>query len=272
MRELILNGYIDEDVWYGDEITPDSLHSDLYGANNEYTDDVHIRLNSYGGSCNAAVRMYDDIRAYPGNVSITVSGTAASAATMLCMAADVLDMTPGSLFMIHDPSMMAYGNEHDMADAIEVLHACKDSILNMYEKRARVSRIDLSDMMTATCWMDANAAYERGFVDSIAEDPVKGPINSAADRESYERYAADRVEAWFERKRRQPGPKNTAKPDEDAVSADIRTRTVDNPVDIPVDSPVYNDSVVDEEESNTENSEERVSVSAADTKLEHLRY
>ena len=97
MRELSLNGYIDEESWFGDEITPDSLHELLYGKDNAATDDVHIRLNSYGGSCNAATRMFDDIRAYPGSVKITVSGTAASAATVLCMAADRLEMTPGSL-------------------------------------------------------------------------------------------------------------------------------------------------------------------------------
>lgn len=104
MRELSLNGYIDDESWFGDEITPESLHDLLYGTEDTLPEDVHIRLNSYGGSCNAAVRMFDDIRAYPGNVMITISGTAASAATVVAMAADRLEMTPGSLFMIHDPS------------------------------------------------------------------------------------------------------------------------------------------------------------------------
>ena len=66
MRTINLNGYIDEEVWYGDEITPAMLHDALYGENGEFSDDVRIILNSYGGSCNAAVRMHDDIRAYPG--------------------------------------------------------------------------------------------------------------------------------------------------------------------------------------------------------------
>ena len=26
MREIHLNGYIDDEIWYGDEITPASLH------------------------------------------------------------------------------------------------------------------------------------------------------------------------------------------------------------------------------------------------------
>ena len=103
MRTINLNGYIDEEVWYGDEITPSMLHDALYGENGEFSDDVRIILNSYGGSCNAAVRMHDDIRAYPGRVHLVISGTAASAATVLSAAADTLEMTPGSLYMIHDP-------------------------------------------------------------------------------------------------------------------------------------------------------------------------
>ena len=144
MRELHLNGYIDEEVWLGDEITPDSLHEALYGAENQFADDVHIRLNSYGGSCNAAVQMHDDLRAYPGEVRITVSGTAASAATVLAMAADHLEMTPGSLWMIHDPSVIAWGNERDLAEAIGLLRACKESILNIYAARSKAARDDLA--------------------------------------------------------------------------------------------------------------------------------
>lgn len=201
LRELSLNGYIDDEVWFGDEITPENLHESLYGAENQYTDDVHIRLNSYGGACNAAVRMFDDIRAYPGSVCITVSGTAASAATMLCMAADRLEITPGSLFMIHDPSMMAFGNERDLTDSINLLRTCKESILNMYERRVRISRSDVSDMMTASTWMDANAAFGRGFVDAITDDPVKYPVNSAEDRAVYAKKAEENVQAWLDRKK-----------------------------------------------------------------------
>ena len=123
MRVINLNGYIDEEVWYGDEITPDILHDQLFAEGEDHSLPVRIILNSYGGSCNAAVRMFDDVRAYPGDVHIIVSGTAASAATVLAMAADRLEMTPGSMWMIHDPSVFAFGNEHDLNDAIRMLKA-----------------------------------------------------------------------------------------------------------------------------------------------------
>ena len=97
MREIHLNGYIDEEEWFGDEITPEALHGMLYPEGEE---------------------AHDDLRAYPGTVHIIVSGTAASAATVLATAADRLEMTPGSLWMIHDPSVMAWGNERDLEEAL----------------------------------------------------------------------------------------------------------------------------------------------------------
>ena len=246
MRELSLNGYIDEESWFGDEITPDSLHELLYGKDNAAADDVHIRLNSYGGSCNAATRMFDDIRAYPGSVKITVSGTAASAATVLCMAADRLEMTPGSLFMIHDPSTVAYGNERDMDEAKAVLRACKESILNMYGTRIRISRDDAADMMMKTSWMDANEAFEKGFVDGVTETPAKLPTDSVGNQVSLDTAKAG-VQAWFDRKARpfsvQRTPQSTPQP-------------------ACVEPPQETDPAPDN----------RVRVFATDTRLEHLRF
>lgn len=247
MRELSLNGYIDDESWFGDEITPESLHDLLYGTEDTLPEDVHIRLNSYGGSCNAAVRMFDDIRAYPGNVMITISGTAASAATVVAMAADRLEMTPGSLFMIHDPSTVAYGNERDMDEAKAVLHACKESILNMYGTRIRVSREDAADMMSATSWMDANEAFDKGFVDGITETPDKLPTDSVEHKVTLDTAKAG-VQAWFDRKTKPFSLQR--KPDGLRNSAQSNTPKT-------------------QEQHVPDN---RVPILQTDTRLEHLRY
>lgn len=199
MRELSLNGYIDDEMWFGDEITPESLHEALYGAENQLADDVHIRVNSYGGSCNAAVRMFDDVRAYPGSVRITVSGTAASAATVLAMAADRLEMTPGSLWMIHDPSVVAWGNERELMDSIRLLQACKESILNVYQRRCQQSRQEVAAMMSATSWLDAQSALQYGFIDAISEDGKPGAPENAGERRANLDFAKAKVQAWQDR-------------------------------------------------------------------------
>ena len=191
----MLNGYIDDEVWFGDEITPDTLHALLYAEDKDHTEDVHIRLNSYGGSCNAAVRMHDDLVSYPGRVSVTVSGTAASAATILCMAADHLEMTPGSLWMIHDPSIVAMGNVRDLKDAIRLLEACKESILNVYETRIKVTRDQAAAMMSKTTWMDAQKALEDGFIDGILTVRQAGPTDCIVPLADAEK----KVQAWIDR-------------------------------------------------------------------------
>ena len=195
MREIQLNGYIDDEVWFGDEITPDALHDLLYAEDKDHSADVHIRLNSFGGSCNAAVRMHDDLVSYPGKVTITVSGTAASAATILCMAADRLEMTPGSLWMIHDPSIIAMGNEQDLKDAIRLLQACKESILNVYETRMKITREQASNLMSKTTWMDAQKALEDGFIDGILSVRQAGPTDCVVSQDDAEK----KVAAWLER-------------------------------------------------------------------------
>ncbi len=196
MREIMLNGYIDDEVWFGDEITPYALHSLLYSDAADHTEDVHIRLNSYGGSCNAAVRMHDDLVAYPGKVNITVSGTAASAATVLCMAADRLEMTPGSLWMIHDPSIVAIGNVQDLKDAIRLLEACKESILNVYAARIRITREHAANLMSKTTWMDAQQALEDGFIDDILTVRQAGPTDCIVSQTDAEK----KVQAWLDRR------------------------------------------------------------------------
>lgn len=206
MRELKLNGYIDEESLFGDEMTPQSVHDALYGEKGDLTDDVHITLNSYGGSVNAATQIHDAISAYPGKVHITISGTAASAAVGLVMAADELDMTAGSMMMIHDPVAMAYGNARDMQSMIETLNTAKDSILNVYEGRIKITRDKAAELMSAETWMDSKTALEYGFIDGIAEK--KETENSAGER-LYDRTEAEKkIKAWYSRKLAVSAPKN----------------------------------------------------------------
>ena len=200
MRDIHLNGYIDDEAWFGDEITPEALHGMLYPEGEEAHRDLRIFLNSYGGSCNAAVRMFDDLRAYPDSVHIIVSGTAASAATVLAMAADRLEMTPGSLWMIHDPGVMVWGNERDLEEAVRLLRACKESILNVYGRRCRKPRDEVSAMMRDTTWMDAGQALQEGFIDGIV-DLDSGVINTAFCHEMSLSQAREKVAAWMERSR-----------------------------------------------------------------------
>jgi len=166
--KINLNGYITSEKWYDDEFSPQDVAAALEGVNG----DVVICLNSYGGECTAATQMRDILRSYNrGTLDVLISGVAASAATFMATGGHHTYITPGSLYMIHDPATLTMGNIQEHKDALATLQAYKDSILNCYVAKCKEkkSRDALSSMMSKTTWMDANAAVENGLCDEVRE-------------------------------------------------------------------------------------------------------
>ena len=116
-RTLFLNGMISDETWYGDEVTPQLFKDELNAGNGNIT----VWINSPGGDVFAAAQIYNMLRDYKGSVTVKIDGIAASAASVVAMAGDTVQMSPVAMLMIHDPSTVAMGNTKDMEKAIEVL-------------------------------------------------------------------------------------------------------------------------------------------------------
>lgn len=132
-----------------------------------------IYLNSPGGNVFAAAEIYTMIRDYPHNVKVRIASIAASAATVIAMAGDVVQMSPTALLMVHDPSTIAMGNAKDMEKAITTLNEVKESIINAYAAKTGLSRSKISKLMSDETWMNAKKAVELGFADEILFDEKK---------------------------------------------------------------------------------------------------
>ena len=72
------------------------------------------------------------LKDYKGSITVKIDAIAASAASVVAMAGDTVQMSPVAMLMIHDPSTVAVGNTKDMEKAIEVLTEVKESIINAY--------------------------------------------------------------------------------------------------------------------------------------------
>ena len=167
-RILELNGTIAEESWFGDEVTPQIFKSELMSGDGPIT----VWINSPGGDCIAASQIYTMLKEYKNTVTVKIDGIAASAASVIAMAGDKILMSPTSLMMIHNPSMIAAGDHRDMAKAIEVLEEVKESIINAYQLRTCQTRTVLSHMMDEETWMNAKKAIELKFADGMLEDKV----------------------------------------------------------------------------------------------------
>lgn len=136
--------------------------------------DINLWINSRGGDVFAAAQIYTMLKEYPGKVKVKIDGLAASAASVIAMAGDTVEMSPVSMLMIHNPLTICIGNANDMKATIERLEVVKETIMNAYGKKTKLSRDKLSEMMDAEKFMDAKEAVELGFADSILYDGNEG--------------------------------------------------------------------------------------------------
>ena len=167
--ELLFNGPISEDTWWGDEVTPKAFKEEL----NAGSGDITLWINSPGGDCFAAAQIYNMLMDYPGNVTVKIDGLAASAASVIAMAWTKVCMSPVAMLMIHNPATLAYGDQAEMEKTIGMLSEVKESIINAYEIKSGLARTKISHMMDDETWLNAKKAVELGFADEILFDQKK---------------------------------------------------------------------------------------------------
>jgi len=184
-RVLRLEGPIDSDNFWGDEITPQMFREDLEAEEG----DVTVWINSPGGNVFAAAEIYTMLKEYAGKVTVRIASLAASAASVIAMAGEKIQMSPTALMMIHDPSTIAMGNAADMQKAIDTLNEVKESIINAYTNKTHMRRSKIAELMENETWMNARKALDLGFADEILyadskEEPEEEPPNDTEQIEA----------------------------------------------------------------------------------------
>lgn len=240
-RTLFLDGVIAEESWLDDDVTPEIFRQELFAE----TGDVTVHINSPGGDCIAASKIYTMLKEYPGHKTVQVDGLAASAATVVAMAGDWITMSPTSLMMVHNPMTSAYGNAQEMQAAIYLLDETKASIINAYQLKTGLSRQELSDIMDDETWMNAYKALELGFCDDVLFDGDEKQQKVGFS------FSENKVNQQLVNIAVQKAKDEAGAVDELIADATDVSETKDNP------------------ENTNQN---RVSVKDTDTRLEYLRY
>ena len=134
---------------------------------------INLRINSPGGDVFEASAIYNLLKDFAkvNNIQITgyIDGLAASAASFLVLCASKVVMGIGALFMIHNPLTYAYGNTAELQKQIQLLDTVKESILDIYCTKSKLSREEIAEKMNGEKWFRANEALKAGFVDEIVE-------------------------------------------------------------------------------------------------------
>lgn len=176
---------IGEDWWSGGGITAKKVGAQLRAIGDR---PVEVQINSGGGDMFEGLAIYNVLREHPQEVTVKVMGMAASAASIITMAADRVEIGAASFIMIHNCWVIASGNRNDMAEVAAFLAPFDQAMADVYAARTGRDAAEIAGWMDAETWLSGSLAIDRGFADALLPaDQIRVDENAkAADREANE--------------------------------------------------------------------------------------
>jgi len=175
--ELILSGMVGDDFW-GDGFTSSQVIQAL--AQLGRGSDVCIRLNSGGGIATEGAAIHAALKAHRGQVTVIVEGIAASAASLIAVAGDTVEMALGAVLMIHDPATVTFGTVEDHQESIAMLESLASSYADTYAEKTGAAPDAMRALMRAETWLTAQQAVDQKFADRLCAANSNDPAEPTA--------------------------------------------------------------------------------------------
>lgn len=153
---------------------------------------LEVIINSGGGDVFTGSEIYSMLKSHKGHVTVKIVGVCASAASMVAMAGDTVEMSPTGLLMIHNAMGWTFGNTQEHEKQIKSLEEANDSIAKAYQNKTGLPLSKIRDLMKAETWFSCNKAIEYGFVDkemfvnSISQSMVASIVQHLPERYQYD--------------------------------------------------------------------------------------
>ncbi|TWT12069.1 head maturation protease, ClpP-related [Streptococcus sp. sy004] len=177
MKQIEIKGPIvsDSDRWFYDWMdmpatAPKDVVLPVDGSS------IEVIINSGGGDVYAGSEIYTMLKSYAGEVVVKIVGIAASAASVIAMAGDRVEISPTAQLMIHNVSTTTQGDHIKLLHEADVLENYNQSIANSYRLKTKLEMTELLDLMNKETWFTSEQAVAYGFADVVMfEEVVKAP-------------------------------------------------------------------------------------------------
>ena len=154
-------------TWDGEGVTAATFIKDFKAIKAQ---DVTLTVNSPGGSLFDGLAIYTAMAASGKNITAKVLGLAASAASLLIMAAKRIEMPKNTHLMIHKAGGGKFGNADDMRAMANVLDSLDASIAATYAARSGQSEDAIMAMLDqGDTWLTADEAVKLGLANEATE-------------------------------------------------------------------------------------------------------
>lgn len=157
---LTLNGVVASDD-FDDTISSKFVEESLKNTN----ENIVIKLASGGGDAFEGINIYNYLKGLDNHITVEITSIAASAASIIAMAADKVVMHTGANMMIHEASTFAFGNKSDIKKTLNALESVDASLVDIYYNKTGIDKDTLSEMISNETWMTADEAIKQKFAD-----------------------------------------------------------------------------------------------------------
>lgn len=174
--------------WFGEGVTAKRVAGALRAIGKK---DVTVVINSPGGDYFEGLAIYNLLRDHPANVTVKVVGIAASAASVIAMAGDEIQIARGGFMMIHNTWVVAAGDRNALRDVADWLEPFDAMAVDIYAARTGMDGKDLAKMLDRETWVGGADAVDQGFADALlsvdevdtgAKNSVEGKPIAAAHK------------------------------------------------------------------------------------------
>ncbi len=128
---------------------------------------IQLSLNSPGGSVFEGMAIYNVLRAHPATITCTITGLAASIASIIMLAADTIVMPQNAYLMLHNPTAGAWGEEKDLRKAVKLLVKIKQSMVALYRAATGADEDTVRTWMDEETWFLGDEALAAGLVTEV---------------------------------------------------------------------------------------------------------
>lgn len=178
-RTIGIYDVIGEDWWTGGGFTSKRMAGALRALGKG---PVTVAINSPGGDMFEGIAMYSMLREHPGEVTIKVMGLAASAASIIAMGGDEVQIARPGFLMIHNCWLLVAGNRHELRDVATQIEPFDAAMADVYAARTGDPVEEMAKLMDRESWIGGSAAVEQGFADALLDGEAikKGDAKASA--------------------------------------------------------------------------------------------
>src|SRR3990172_8774345 len=172
--------------FFGGGVAAEVFVKEIKGLNLEKDDEIKVRINSPGGNFFEGITIYNYLRTLKAKTRVIIDGVAASAASIVAMAGDVVEMPENAMLFIHNPWMFVAGDAKVMRKTADDLDQMRDSAAATYLRKTgdKLDREKLVEMLNAETWLNAEDSVKFGLADEMSE-PVRAAALAKFDFKKY---------------------------------------------------------------------------------------